>query len=93
MLDLKKGIIGLNDDGETCHPYKCIEGDKAGFYSYTLSSNNKTFKPATKSKLREMIEAGDFQSGGRIRMIPLGTTRTGAGAMKVQSYTGRAVKT
>lgn len=93
MLEILEDVIGINHDGVECHPFKGVKGDKKGFYSYTLSTDNKTFKPATEAQLRELIENGEFQSRGRIRMIPKGSKSTGgAGALKVQKYIGKPVR-
>ena len=93
MIDILEDVIGVNDDGIECHPFIGIKGDKKGFYSYTLSSDNTTFKRATELQLRELIEDGEFLDKGRIRMIPKGAENTaGAGAMKVQKYNGKAIR-
>ena len=90
MLDLIHDIVGFNEAGQKCHPFKGKQGDKKGYYSYTLSSDNKTFKPITEIELRKKIENGEFNGIGRIRMIPEGTTETsGAGALSVHSYLGK----
>ncbi|MCQ8849232.1 hypothetical protein ALT761_02393 [Alteromonas sp. 76-1] len=90
MLDLIYDIVGYNDAGQKCHPFKGKQGTKKGFYSYTLLNDNKTFKPITETELRKKIEDGHFTGVGRIRMIPEGTTKTsGAGALSVHSYLGK----
>lgn len=92
MLDLIHDIVGVNNAGQKCHPFKGIKGDKKGFYSYTLSTDNTTFKPITETELRKKIEDGDFIGQGRIRMIPAGEMKTsGAGALSVFSYLGKRV--
>ena len=92
MLDLINDVVGYNDAGEKCHPFKGKQGSKKGFYSYTFSSDNSTFKPITETELREKIETGEFNGRGRIRMIPKETTKTsGAGALSVHSYLGKRV--
>jgi hypothetical protein len=92
MLDLIHDIVGINKAGQMCHPFKGVRGDKKGFYSYTLSLNNKTFKLITDTELRKRIEDGDFSGQGRIRMIPAGEAKTsGAGALSVFSYLGKRV--
>jgi hypothetical protein len=93
MIEILEDVVGVNDDGIECHPFKGIKGDKKGFYSYTLSSDNTTFKPATELQLRELIENGEFLDKGRIRMIPKGAVTTAAaGAMKVQKYNGKTIR-
>jgi len=89
MLDLIHDIVGYNDSGAKCHPFKGKQGAKKGFYSYTFSSDNSTFKPISETELRNKIENGGFNGVGRIRMIPEGTTKTsGASALTVHSYLG-----
>ncbi len=93
MIEMLEDIEGLNDEGVICYPFKGQQGDKKGFYSYTFSSDNKTFQPATEAKLRQLIETGEFADKGRIRMVPKGATSTAqAGAMKVQNYKGKPVR-
>ena len=90
MLDLIYDIVGYNDAGQKCHPFKGKRGSKKGFYSYTLLNDNKTFQPITETELRKKIEDGNFTGVGRIRMIPEGNTETsGAGALSVHSYLGK----
>ena len=85
-------IVGKNEAGETCHPFKGVRGEKKGFFSYTFLSDNKSFVPTTESELRKKIEAGEFNSRGRIRMIPPGAkSTTGAGALSLVSYKGKKV--
>lgn len=93
MLEIIEDIIGINYDGLECHPFKGVKGDKKGFFSYTLSADNTTFKPVNETQLRKLIEDGEFQNKGRIRMIPKGATSTGgAGALKVQKYNGKHIR-
>jgi len=89
-LELLEDIVGINEAGEDCHPFKALTGDKRGYFSYTLQSCNTTFKAIGESDLRRMIEAGDFNACGRVRMIPAGSLRTaGAGALRIVRYRGR----
>lgn len=53
MLGLIYDIVGYNDAGQKCHPFKGKQGTKKGFYSYTLLNDNKTFKPITETELRK----------------------------------------
>ena len=72
VLEILEDVSCINDDGLERHPFKGVKGDKKGFFSYTLSSDNTTFKPATEARLRELIEDGEFNNKGRIRMAPKG---------------------
>ncbi|MCZ4279698.1 hypothetical protein O4H49_02835 [Kiloniella laminariae] len=93
MLEILEDVIGINKDGIVCHPFKGLKGDKKGYYSYTFSSDNTTFKPATERELREFIEKNEFSNKGRIRMVPKGATSTGgAGALMVQKYKGISIR-
>lgn len=92
MLELIHDIVGINDAGQKCHPFKGVRGEKKGFYSFTFSSDNTTFRPITETELRKKIEDSDFNEVGRIRMIPAGETKTsGAGALSVFTYLGKRV--
>src|SRR5690348_17336074 len=89
-VELLHDVIGMNESGDTCHPFKGLSGSKRGQFSYTLQNDNKTFRAVGEPELRRMIEAGEFNERGRVRMIPAGATRTsGAGALRVVSYKGR----
>lgn len=91
-LEFLSDVVGINEAGEECHPFKGIRGDKRGFYSFTLSSDNTTFTAISEPELRRRIEAGEFNSSGRVRMIPAGATSTsGAGALSVVRYKGRTL--
>ncbi|AEF02051.1 hypothetical protein [Alteromonas naphthalenivorans] len=56
MLGLIYDIVGYNDAGQKCHPFKGKQGTKKGFYSYTLLNDNKTFKPITETELRKKLK-------------------------------------
>ncbi len=93
MIEILEDVVGINDDGLECHPFKGLRGDKKGYFSYTLSTDNTTFRPATELQLRKLIEDGEFRDKGRIRMVPKGSATTGgAGALKVQKYNGRPIR-
>mgnify|MGYP007109773516 CR=1 FL=1 len=89
-LELLFDVVGINNAGETCHPFKGVSGKKRGYFSYTLQTENTTFQAIAESDLLRMIEAGEFNERGRVRMVSAGATGTaGAGALRVVSYKGR----
>jgi hypothetical protein len=89
-LALLTDVVGINDDSIVCHPYLGLTRSKRGYYSFTLSNDNKTFAPISEADLRRKIESGEFNDRGRIRMVPFGSTAvSGAGAMRVVRYNGR----
>ena len=91
-LELLHDVVGINDDGALCHPFKGLAGAKSGCFSYTLNSDNTTFMPISEPDLRRMVESGNFNERGRIRMVPTGaTTTSGAGALQVVRYKGRVL--
>lgn len=73
-IEILRDVVGMNNSGEECHPFKGVRGTKKGFYSFTLDSDNSTFKPISEAELRRRIEAGEFNHRGRIRMVPAGAT-------------------
>lgn len=90
LIELLKDVVGTKMAGVERHPVKGIDGDKFGFFSYTFSSDNSTFQPVTEAELRRMIEAGEFNTRGRVRMVPANATTTGgARGLRVRSYKGR----
>lgn len=84
-------IVGINEAGIECHPYKGLKGDKTGYFSYTFKTDSNTdFARATEADLRKLIEGGEFNDRGRIRMVPANALSTsGAGALRVIRYKGR----
>ena len=93
MIELLEDVIGINSDGLVCHPYKITRGDKRGFFSYTLETdNNLDFKGTNEVELRALIEAGAFNERGRVRMIPAGSVKVEGGkALSVKRYNGIAL--
>ena len=89
-LEILDDVVGINEAGVECHPFKGLAGPKRGQFSYTFLNDNTTFKPVDEAELRRMIEAGDFNERGRVRMVPPGSASTsGAGALRVVRYKGR----
>ena len=91
-VELLHDIVGVNQAGEQCYPFKGLAGPKLGHFSYTLQSDNTTFVAIDETELRRLVEAGAFNERGRIRMIPAGVaTTSGAAALRVIRYKGRAL--
>jgi hypothetical protein len=91
-LELLEDIVGINEAEELCHPFKGVRGDKRGYFSYTLSNDNTKFAAIGELDLRRMVESGEFNERGRIRMVPAGaSSRAGAGGLSVFSYKGRVL--
>jgi hypothetical protein len=91
MAELLADVIGINTAGLVCHPYKLTKGEKAGKYSYTLETdNNLNFIATDEAGLRALIEAGEFDSKGRIRMLPAVAAPGAVGnALSVRRYKGK----
>ncbi|WP_122432085.1 HNH endonuclease [Pseudomonas viridiflava] len=83
-------VVGVNEEGTHCHPYKqTIRGQK-GKFSYSFKIHNRDFIPATEEELIALIEEGAFDNQGKIRMLPLDSENTKRnGAMRVAYYKGR----
>lgn len=91
MIEIITDIVGKNKKGEICHPYKYRNGARTGLFVYTLSGNDD-FVGVSELGLRELIERGTFNFGGRIRMIPkTAKTTASASALNVISYKGRSL--
>lgn len=89
-IELLEDVTGINENGMLCHPFKGLVRDKKGKFSFTLSSDNISFRGVTEMELRELLESGSFNERGRIRMIPFDATSTGgAGALRPISYKGK----
>jgi hypothetical protein len=83
-------VVGINDDGIECHPYKQTVAGQKGRFSYSFESHNRGFKPATATDLIALIEDGRFDQKGKIRMLPPDSKNTGNnGAMRVAFYKGQ----
>jgi len=92
--ELLTDVIGINSAGVVCHPFKGKrEGPKKDLFSYTFKTDsNVGYEAATESEIKRMIEAGEFNEKGRIRMIPAGTQATGnASALSVKRYLGKSL--
>lgn len=91
MAELLEDVIGVNQAGLVCHPYKLSRGKKSGQYSYTLETdNNLNYIGIDEAGLRALIESGAFNEKGRIRMLPAGCPSGAIGnALSVRRYQGR----
>lgn len=91
MAELLEDVVGVNQAGLVCHPYKLTRGDKAGQYSYTLETcNNLNYIGVDEAGLRSLIESGAFNEKGRIRMLPAGYLVGAVGnALSVRRYQGK----
>jgi len=88
ILELLKDVEGCNGADETCHPVKCVSGTKRGYFNYRLSSKG-TFTRISEADLRGMIERGEFNTRGCIRMVPVHAASTaGAAGLCVVKYKG-----
>ncbi|WP_288521035.1 hypothetical protein [uncultured Pseudomonas sp.] len=94
MTDLLEDVVGMNEAGLICHPYKLRRGKNAGKYSYTLETdNNLNYIGTDEAGLRALIEAGAFDERGRIRMLPAGAPPGTLGsALSVRCYLGRPLQ-
>ncbi|PCM49096.1 hypothetical protein CP335_13545 [Pseudomonas fluorescens] len=89
MLEMLEDVIGINEAGLVCHPYKYQRGPKKGRFSYTFKNDNKSFQGIDEAGLRVLIEDGQFNDAGRIFMLPSGSTNVeGHGALNVIRYKG-----
>ncbi|MFR0673122.1 HNH endonuclease [Enterobacterales bacterium AW_CKDN230030176-1A_HGKHYDSX7] len=83
-------VVGINDEGIRCHPYKHTVAKQKHRFSYSFETHNRGFKPATAEELIAMIENGQFDKKGKIRMLPPDSTNTKKnGAMRVEIYKGK----
>ncbi|KXK72076.1 hypothetical protein BC89_03645 [Pseudomonas monteilii] len=91
MAELLEDVVGVNQAGQVCHPYKLTRGNKAGQYSYTLETdNNLNYIGVDEAGLRSLIECGAFNEKGRIRMLPAGCPAGAIGnALSVRRYQGK----
>ncbi|PYD18414.1 hypothetical protein DND47_04545 [Pseudomonas syringae pv. syringae] len=89
MLEVIEDVIGLNEAGLVCHPYKFQRGPKKGLFSFTLEADNKSFEGIDEKTLRSLIEGGLFNEKGRIFMVPAGCINVRHhGALNVHRYKG-----
>lgn len=79
-------IVGKNTNGETCHPYQLSRKPHAGLYSYSFEGND-CYQYCDESELRKLVEDGEFNTKGTIRMAPAGDDNLKrSAAMSVYKY-------
>jgi len=89
-FEFLEDVVGINDEGIHCHPYKHTVAKQKHSFSYSFETHNRGFKPATTEELIALIEEGRFDKKGKIRMLPPDSTNTDKnGAMRVEFYKGR----
>ncbi|WP_223513242.1 HNH endonuclease [Pseudomonas sp. GL-B-19] len=89
-FEFLEDVVGVNDDGTHCHPYKHTVRKQKGKFSYSFETHNKDFIPASAEELIALIEDGRFDENGKIRMLPPDSTNTkNNGAMRVAFYKGQ----
>lgn len=89
-FEFLEDVVGLNDDDIHCHPYKHTVRGQKGKFSYSFATHNRDFIPATATELIELIEDGQFDGKGKIRMLPPDSKDTkNNGAMRVVLYKGQ----
>ena len=89
-FEFLEDVIGVNEEGTFCHPYKHTVRGLKGKFSYSFETHNRDFIPATAQELIALIEGGRFDETGKIRMLPPDSTNTkNNGAMRVAFYKGQ----
>lgn len=89
-FEFLEDVVGINDEGIHCHPYKHTVAKQKHRFSYSFETHNRGFKPATTEELIALIEEGRFDNKGKIRMLPPDSTNTDQnGAMRVAYYKGK----
>jgi len=89
-FEFLEDVVGINDHGTHCHPYKHTVRKQKGKFSYSFETHNKDFIPASAEELIALIEDGRFDETGKIRMLPPDSTNTkNNGAMRVAFYKGQ----
>jgi len=86
-----RDIVGSNRSGKICHPFKGSVGVRKGMFSINLKKqNNRSFASVTEDILRSLIERGEFNEGGTIRMVAEDAEYTGgASALRPRMYKGK----
>ncbi|MFJ4397425.1 HNH endonuclease [Pseudomonas sp. NPDC089396] len=88
-FEFLEDVVGINDEGAYCHPYKHTVRGQKGKFSYSFEAHNRDFIPASAEELIALIENGRFDLQGKIRMVPADSTDTKKnGAMRVAFYKG-----
>jgi hypothetical protein len=89
-IEIMTDIVGVNRSGEICHPYRVRVGVHNAKFSINFKKQkNKSFAAVTESILRSLIEEGEFDEKGTIKMIVKDAQYTGgATALRPRAYKG-----
>jgi hypothetical protein len=90
-IETLSDIVGLNESGKKCHPFKGRVGAHIGkFHINFKKHNNRSFAAVNEDILRSLIEDGEFNDKGTIRMIAKDAKYTGgASALRPRLYKGK----
>jgi|GEM_PF-1341093 len=90
-IEMLRDIVGISKSGEICHPFKGRVGVGKGKFSINLKTqNNRSFATVTEAILRSLVEKGEFNDKGTIRMVPKNAKSTGgASALRPRIYKGK----
>ena len=90
-IEILRDIVGLSGSGETRHPFKGRAGVNKGKFSINLKKkNDRSFAAVTEEILRSLIEKGEFNESGTIRMVAEDAQYTGgASALRPKIYKGK----
>ena len=90
-IEILRDIVGFNRSGETCHPFKGRVGVSKGKFSINLKKqNSRSFAAVTEDILRSLLEKGEFNEKGTIRMVPKDAKISGgASALRPRIYKGK----
>ena len=81
-------IVG-GEPGAVCHPVAMVKPSKKGLFSFK-PNHRSAYRAVSESKLRLMIERGDFDRSGSVRMVsPSAKSSACAPALRVRSYKGK----
>jgi len=90
-IKLLKDIVGFNASGATCHPFRVRVGVHKGKFRINLKKRSTgSFASVTEEILLSLIENGEFNDQGTIRMVAKNAHYTGgASALRPRLYKGR----
>ena len=90
-IEILTDIVGVNRSGEICHPYRVRVGVHSAKFSINFKKQkNKSFAAVTENILRSLIEEGEFNEQGTIKMVVKDAQYTGgASALRPRAYKGK----
>jgi hypothetical protein len=90
-IEILTDIVGVNRSGKICHPYRVRVGVHSAKFSINFKKHkNKSFAAVTESILRSLIEDGEFNKKGTIKMVVKDAQFTsGATALRPRAYKGK----